>query len=49
VSKLWSLALLAFGVFFLVSNPVGAAALVSHVFGDLGSVARALSSFLSSL
>lgn len=49
VKKIVIWALVAFAVYFLLSDPDGAARLVSHLFGDLRSAGHSLSSFVSSL
>ena len=41
--------LVAFAVFYLLTNPEGAAGLVVHVLDGLGHAASSLSSFVSSL
>jgi hypothetical protein len=49
VKKIVIGALVAFAIYFLLSDPAGAAGLVRHLLGDLRSAGHSLSSFVSSL
>jgi hypothetical protein len=49
MTKLIQVGLVAFAIYFLVTNPDGAAALVHGVLGWLGHAASSLSSFASHL